>query len=373
MFPGLKLIDRYIFSQVFAAVIFGIIIVVIFWISPEILFKVVRRYIAGDVTFSVAIQLLLLEIPEILTKAIPVGLMVGSLLIFDRLSKDSELTIMRMSGISTPRLMIPVVLLGIVGAGICYYIHQEIIPYSSHKIKLLKKDIFQGNFVFVDKDKNEKPRQILIVGGYYKREEGSGLYNIKLLKFSDEVSSDTPLIESIITAETAEVKGDHWELLKGIEYEIAPNGVYKEARDFEVYDLFDEETAKIAYDYLVSSTKRPREMNDGELTQYLNLLKTLDMDDERRFTLNKYYQRFSQSFGCILLAVCGVLLGISRPRENRLLGFTIGAALIFAYYISIPPLDMLTQVGAVYPALAAWFPNLIALGTIIALVKYKSL
>ena len=381
MIPGIKILDRYVFSQVLKATIFGIFLFIVLWISPEILFKIIRRLIYGDISFEFALQLFFLEIPKVLSKAIPVGLMLGSLFVFDRLSKDSELTIIKMSGVSPVRFLLPVIFLSILGMTLCFYIYKDFIPYSTSTIKRLKGDVFQKHFVYIDKKKDKKPKQILIVGGY----TGKNIYDIKLLQFSDEVKSEneflrtpafakeTSLMKSIITAEFAEIKDNHWDLFNGIKYETASNGVYKKTKHFKKIEIFDAETAKKVEQLLVYSTKRPREMNNKELKNYINLLDSLDMPDEYRFSLSKYYQRFSHSFGCLLLAVCGVLLGTSKPREKRFIGFTIGAALIFVYYILIPFLDMLAQTGAISPVLSAWFPNIIVLATIFSLIKYKGI
>ncbi len=365
----MKLLDKYISSQVFKAAIAGIFLFIILWISPEILFKIIKRLIYGQISFELAIRLFFFEIPEILTKAIPVGLMIGSLFVFDRLSKDSELTIMRMSGVSTFRLILPIFLLSILGAGLTYVVYKNWIPYSSSEIKRLKGDFFQSHFVYIDKKPHKKPKQILIVGGY----TGNALYDIKLLRFSDKIEADTPLMKSIITSQNAKIKNDYWELDNGIMYQIASNGVYKKAEKFKKMDIFDKETAKKAKQLLVYSTKRPREMKNEELKDYISLLKVLDMPDEYRFSLSKYYERFAQAFGCLFLAICGVLLGINRPREQRLIGFTVAAALIFAYYINIPFLDMLAQMGTISPVIAAWTPNFIIVAAIMVLIKYKNI
>jgi len=369
MFWKMKILDKYIFSQVLKATLMGLLLFIILWISPEILFKIIRKFIYGEISFDLALKLFFLEIPEILTKAIPVGLMLGGLFVFDRLSKDSELTIIRMSGVSTLRLIFPIFLLSLIGMMLCFAVYKNIIPYSTSEIKRLKGDVFQRHFVYIDKKKNKKPKQILIVGGF----TGDYLYDIKLLRFSDKVQADTPLMKSIITSQSAEIKEDHWDLINGIRYEIAPNGVYKSTKNFKKLEIFDRDTSQKAEQLLVYSTKRPREMTNEGLRDYINLLEVMDMQEERRFTLSKYFQRYSHSFGCILLAVAGVLLGINRPREKRLVGFTLAAALIFSYYIFIPFLDMLAQIGTLPPVVSAWAPNFIIFAAIIGLVKYKNI
>ncbi len=364
-----KILDRYIFKQVLTATVVGIVLFIVIWISPEILFKIIRNTIYGNITPETAVKLFFLEIPEILGKAIPVGLMIGSLFVFDRLSKDSELTIIRGIGVSIQRLLVPVVILSAIGVGLCYFVSRDLIPYSTSLIKAIKNETYQEHFVYMDKTPQGKPKNIIIVGGY----NGKFINTINYLKFSDIVSSDTPLMKSIITAENAEIKDKHWVLNKGIEYKIASSGVYEKIIHFDKMNVLEGDTAQKAKTLLELSTKKPMEMTNNELNSYMNTLKSCDMQDEYRFALSKHYQRFAQAIACVFFAICGVLLGFRRPRENRFIGFTAGVALIFVYYIILPFLDMLAQTGTLTPFIAAWLPNFIIISAILAIIKYKEL
>ncbi len=363
-----KLLDRYIFKQVLTITIFGIFLFTVIWISPEILFKIIRKFIFGEIDFYLAVKLFFLEIPEILSKTIPIALLAATLYVFDRLSKDSELTIIRIAGVNTLRLLLPVVILGILGTITCFSIYKDVMPHTTNEIKRLKGDIFQKHFVYIDKKQNEKPKQILIVGGY----NGTYIYDIKLLRFSEGVNADTSLMESIITAENAVVKDNHWQLNNVVRYDIGPNGVYRDIKHLKETDILSEKSAKEAEQLLIYSTKRPREMNNRALEKYISLLASLEMPEEHRFVLSKYYQKFSRSFGCILFCICGVLLGISKPREKRFIGFTAGAVLVFMYYILVPFLDMLAQRGSLTPGLAAWFPDIMVLAVILVLIRFRN-
>ena len=365
----MAILDRYILKQVSAAAIAGIIIFIVIWISPEILFKIIRDTIYGQINPQTAVKLFFLEIPEILGKAVPVGLMIGSLYVFDRLSKDSELTIIRGVGVSLYRLVIPTVILSLIASVICYSVHNDLIPYTTSAIKKYKNETFQSNFMYMDKTSSGKPKNILMVGGY----NGKFINAVKYLMFSDIVSADEPLIKSVITAQSAEIKHGYWILNNGIEYKIAPNGVYEKIIPFKNLKILEGKASEQAKKLLVFSTKRTIEMTNSQLKSYTAVLKSLDMQDEYRFALGKYYQRIAQSLGCVFFALCGVILGFSKPRAKRFIGFTIGVALIFVYYIILPFLDMLTQSGVLYPLLAAWIPNLILLAAIISLIKYKEI
>ena len=97
------------------------------------------------------------------------------------------------------------------------------------------------------------------------------------------------------------------------------------------------------------------------------------MEEPYRLLLNKYYQRYFNSFVCVLLAVLGCLLGFSRPREQRLIGFTIAIGAIFGYYITLPFFDLLAEKGVLYPIVAASLPLWAFLIACFAFYKSKDL
>ena len=69
----------------------------------------------------------------------------------------------------------------------------------------------------------------------------------------------------------------------------------------------------------------------------------------------------------------GCLLGFSKPREQRLIGFTIAIGCIFLYYITLPFFDLLAEKGAMHPLLTAAFPPIAFLCAIIAFYRTKDL
>ena len=365
----MKMLDKYIFKQILTVSVLGIVVFIIFWISPEILFRIIKQTVNGEISTVVALKLFILEIPEILGKAIPVGIMIGCTFVFDRLSRDSELIIIRNTGITFLRLFRPVVVLSLSGLIACFITYEKLIPFSSTYMKKIKQVTSSNQLVYVDKTIAGKPKQIIVIGKY----DGKIISEIKLLTFSGTLNNETPIIKSIITAENAKWQKDHWELDSGKEYNIASDGVYKSIVSFNKKETNPLETSPNAYKLMINSIKNQKEMTFNELYNYNKLLKTIGMNEESNSILNKFHQRFAQPFSCILLALCGMILGFSKPRDKKLLGFTIGVAVIFLYYLIVPFLDMLAQTGIMTPFLAAWTPNILIAITIMLLIKYKNI
>jgi lipopolysaccharide export LptBFGC system permease protein LptF len=103
------------------------------------------------------------------------------------------------------------------------------------------------------------------------------------------------------------------------------------------------------------------------------LLKKENLAEEYNYNLNKYLQRFTHPLICILLAILGCILGFSKPREQRLIGFTIAIGFVFVYYITLPFFDLLAEKGVLSPYLTSTIPTIAFMLAIAIFYKTKDL
>ena len=123
--------------QVMMATFVAILLFTVVWIAPEMLLNTIKRTLAGEFGVKTAILVIFYELPKILGKAFPVGLLLGSLFTFDKLSKDSELTIFRAVGLSFHRIIAPVLALSLIVTWMCFVTCDKLIPYSVNKSNAL--------------------------------------------------------------------------------------------------------------------------------------------------------------------------------------------------------------------------------------------
>ena len=128
----IKLIDKYIFKQVFWACFACVFIFMIIWIMPEIFLKTIQRMISGVISVKTGISILVYELPKVLNIALPVGMLLGSILTFDKLSKDFEITVLRGVGIKFFRKFYPSYIRNIRGGG--DYRHRLVTELDYNKI-----------------------------------------------------------------------------------------------------------------------------------------------------------------------------------------------------------------------------------------------
>lgn len=366
--------DRYIFTQVLVTTIVAILLFTIVWIAPEMLLNTIKKVLAGEFSPQTGVLILLYEIPKILGKAFPVGLLLGSLFTFDKLSKDSELTIFRAVGMSFKRILAPLLVLSLIITYLCFLTYDKWIPYSCQKLAEIKGSHTLTQYIYTQKDKNNNPTQAVVVSKFLNGE----MSDVIILDFSNKIFKDLHGLENVMVANKGRMGTDNdgnpcWKLTEIKSYDINNEGIFHVVKEFDSMEILNGEPAQNAYTIMINSTKRDRDINNKDLHNYIKLLKKESLDEDYRLMLNKYLQRFFHPFVCVLLAILGCLLGFSKPREQRLIGFTIAIACIFAYYITLPFFDLLAEKGVLHPLITASFPPLAFFAAIIAFYKSKDL
>ena len=365
----IKLLDKYIFNQVFVSCFGCILVFMIVWVMPEILLKTVQRMINGTYTIEMGLSIILYELPKVLNIALPVGMLLGTLLSFDKLSKDFEITVMRGSGFPFFRIIASVIVLSVFAMAGTFIVGSKLLPYSACKLKDIKGENRSSQFVFPIKKADDSMDKIVIVSNF----DNNNIRKVVVLNFYDYSEKGTSLLSSILISDFAKYDHKSWTLNSAKKYSISEEGIFREIGTVENYKLFDGTTSENAYKLMKYSVYKDRELTNAQISEYVKMLKRERMDDEYRFMLNKYLQRYAHSFMCILFAIAGCLLGFSKPREQKFIGMLIAVGVIFAYYITIPFFDLLAEKSILSPWITSMIPPVSITALIFILKKMKDL
>ncbi len=364
----ISLLDKFILSQVFGATLVCLILFIIVWIAPETLFKIIKKVLNDHIGLYMACKLLVLEIPKVLAKAIPVGILLGSIFTFDRLSKNSELSILRGIGISFNRIMAPVICFGCVLSIFCYMVNDKLVPIASNKLGESRGG--GSHFVYIVENLDKTPKQNIIVSNFSPDE----IYDITVMNFSNAKYQDATTFKSIVFAPVAHLKDKAWVLDDALIYYIDDDGIYRKVEKKEKYSILTEGTqAQDVFDLMLNTTRKERVFTNHQISKYAKLLKEANFSDEYRYFRTKLYQRYLHPLTCILFAIIGCLLGFAPPRSQRLIGFTIAVGIIFGYYITLPFFDLLAQKGVLPSFVAAALPIFLFIISIFVIKKVKDL
>lgn len=359
----LKLIDKYILKQVLGASFVCIALFLIVWLAPETLVNIIKSVNMHVMTIGEGLKYAVYSIPFVLSKALPVGILLGCLYAFNRMSKDSELTVIRSCGINFWRIIVMPIILGVIFSVTCFFVYNQMIPYSTAELNKIKKQMPSNHFVYSVKDDNNKLTQLLIVK-YYDVEKG--ISELIVLNFNKKDVSKISLL-SDITISKKVVTGDlKWDLYDNTQYVIKYDGVFENVKNPEKLSILHGKKAHIAKQLMNYNLMRDRELTNKELKNYLKILKEEEISDLYNLNFNFYLQRIFHSAICILFAILGCLLGYSNPREQKLIGFTIAIGIIFLYYMSLQFFNLMAERSILSP----WITSTIQLILIALLIHF---
>ena len=165
----LTTLDRYIFKQLSLTVLFGVVLFSIIWLSPVTMFDLIQAVVNKKISLWNAFVMYLCHIPQVLGQTIPIAALIGSIFVFQRLSRQFELVSIFASGISATRVMRAALVVGVL-FGSVHFVAQEVInPVIAPKLDAYYneydlKDFKDRNFVFLEKNRDEKLEKFFLIG-----------------------------------------------------------------------------------------------------------------------------------------------------------------------------------------------------------------
>jgi lipopolysaccharide export system permease protein len=359
---GLKLLDRYIANEFWQPLLFGIGIVTGVWFGADQLKTIFNLIMRSGVPWNMAFMILGLHLPEIIVLTIPIGVLLGTLIVFNRLSGDSEIIALRTSGVSFYRIMVAPLLFGLVTSLVSFAINETIVPVANRTSKkleflaLYKSELPGGssNFAYMERDRNMAISRIFYVGYYDK----NSLTNVIVLDFTRDK------LVQIISAANGLFNHGEWQLEKGRTYALSSESDVTRVLQFQKLIIPGVKNAQAA---LEAGKVVPKDMNMQELWHYIQVLKASNALD--RALLVRFYQKFSQPLACLIVALSGAPLGLLGRRSRSNVGLVYSAGVVFLYYVLQSSSGALGEAGRIDPVLAAWLPNTV-IGTLGVLILY---
>lgn len=108
-------LDRYIFVQLLAVFsFFALVLVSVYWVNRAV--RLFDQLVGGGETLWVFLELSALTLPNVIRLVLPVASFAAAVYVAARLTRDSELVVMRAAGLSSARMLRPVAAFGAVVA-----------------------------------------------------------------------------------------------------------------------------------------------------------------------------------------------------------------------------------------------------------------
>jgi lipopolysaccharide export system permease protein len=161
----------------------------------QFLMKYLDQLTGKGLSAAVIAELITLNLAWMLVLAVPMGVLVATLMAFGGLASTNQITAMRASGISLYRMIAPVIAGSILICILLVMFNNDVLPDANHRTKVLTSDI-----------SHKKPTLTLVPGMFIQLLQGHSILVRKTFEHSNDLEGVTiidyskPLMTATITA-----------------------------------------------------------------------------------------------------------------------------------------------------------------------------
>ncbi len=356
-------LDRYVFAEftkIFVATALGFPILLTVIDLTDNLDKYLNRNLPrGDIALSYVYGL-----PEAMYLVLPAAVLFATVFTIGALTRHSEITAAKASGISFYRVAAPI-FVGAVLAGGLALVLSELAPISNRRVVELRQEATYAtgseryNFAFGAAEGRVYKIQQLQVG------TGSA-EAVQIERRGLEGDSTYPTW--IATAQRARWQSrTGWLLLNGTMHVLTDQRPNLSITFDSLRDRHFVETPT----QLMASPKTPADMRYAELGRYIRAMERSG-SDVNTIKVDRAL-KIAIPITCIIIALFGAPLATSTQRGGAAWGIGLSLGVTITFLIFIQLTKAIGGEAVLDPTLAAWLPNtLFALGGLVLLAKVRT-
>jgi len=361
----LKTIERYVFGAFLSSFVLAFL-VLSFVLTIGLLVQIVG-YIMDGVPMSLVGEFCMVSLPETLQWSMPLALLVSSVLVFSRMSADSEIAAMRACGVNLLSVVKWPFLFAVLCTSLGFWVNNEIVPRGHEIRRTLKTRVSVKTGLSV-----MEPGRVIDdfpkVKLYFGRKEGNWLYDLVVLDYSN------PAVDRIVTADKAlvtqtdsdvnlelynmtvdPVDEKHLTMARANRFVYTMKDVVKRTsysrrtKDFRFLELRQQIRAHSAAGFRPSGDPN----RDARWKELLARTRS-----EYKVELNK---RFVFAMASLCFVLVGIPLGIRSQRKESTVGMAISLAVSLGYYVIVILLLSAENMYWICPEILIWLPVAVCL------------
>ncbi|NTV02876.1 MAG: YjgP/YjgQ family permease [Chlorobiaceae bacterium] len=370
----MKIFDRYILKAHAGPLFFGFFTIMFVFII-SFLTRFIDHLVGRGLDLWVMVEMILLESAWMVSLALPMSVLIATVMAYGNLTNSSEMTVMRSGGVSVYRLAMPVLLASLLLAAGDERFNNVLLPEANFRAKALMSDISRL-----------KPGFAVSQGAFSDFIKGYSLMARKVDSSTGKLEGvlmydrDRPNVRTVIMAGSGRIAftPDYRYLVMTLEdgqiHELSLPAMDKYRRiSFRKHRYVFEATG---YGFERSdSNSGPRgggELSASELLSMGRELKARadasqrtgspDMENFRQQyfeTMIEYHKKFSLAVACVAFSLVGIPLGVMARRG----GFGVGAGLSLLFFVLYWALmiggEKIAKTGLLTPGVWVWLPDIL--------------
>ena len=346
----MRLLDRYVIRNFLQAYFYCIAGFLSIWLIFDISDNI-STFIDEHFGFALTVRYYATQVPEVFIILLPVSLLLALLFALGRMSRANEIVSMLTAGVSIPRVLAPLIGLGLLTVAASFALNYSLAPHA----EMAKK-----NFVA-----NAHSRASVIEGQIFRNrtdlrtwfiqnfQPGQGVFNnVQVLQ---QDSHDNIVANYLTPRATYHADTKVWELeqVKVVHYDTTGNIVDEQLFPSLKIDNWSETPFRLG-----SANVRAEYLSLPELREYLHFNSDFPTTLLAPFRTHLQY-RLALPWTCLVVVCIAAPLGIGYSRRGVLASVASAMVLVFAMNFLTHLFLALGEGDRISPLVAAWTPNLV--------------
>jgi len=360
----MNLLHRHIFWSVLTTCLASVGLFAAVLILGNVLNDMVGFVMAGQIGLDTFLYLMGLLVPYVAAYALPMGVLLGVLLVLGRLSAQNEVTAMRAAGMSLVYIARPVLILRGMASALALIINFEFMPRARMAYKQILAEAVQANplsFIVPKTFVRDFPNIVL----YVDEKEGAVLRDVWFWRldkqdrvrefgraaegalFFDEENSSLEVVLRNVTAEARNDKDP-----ENYSKMLGTTSVGELPLSFRVDDIFSPNNKRQKFAW----------MTFAELMQAKKQAAAEGDETKRMSVAVALSEKGSTALAVLAFALMAIPLGVKVSRKETSANLGIALALVMGYYFLTVIVSWLEAKPEWRPDLLMWLPALLFLG-----------
>lgn len=340
----MKILDKYLLKEMLVPFLAGMLIILVLWVG-NIVFLQVSVLRGRTELLPIFLQFVMLKSMAYVTVSLAAGSIFGCALAISRLTRDSEITVLRMAGGSVRRILAPFILMGLLTSVAAFVIQEKAVPWAEKRSeKLIYKLYYAQSLPMIQADVFFNWQQYYF---YIQRVERKGriaeMKNVTVWELPSGMGYPT-----ITTAKSAVWRNQIVYMRDGVMHKIGKDGFTEYEARFQNFSL----NLRRQIEQMFESEKTPEQMSTAELGKQIDMMSKSGLPIANMRI--DYNFKFSVPLTCVILVLCTGPLSMRFGRNSHFAGALIGIVVAFFCWNVMLFAKLFGQAGWLPPALAGW-------------------
>ena len=369
----MKRMDRYLLGEMLLPFVSGVLLIIVMLVGNT-LFPLIELITKNGIPLMVVAKLVAFNLPTLLVLTLPAGTAVAAAWAVNRLARDSEVTAIRMAGVSLRRLFLPVFFMGLMASLVGFFVGDRVVPPANREFQQTQSQMgayaFQAlpnvaaDKVFTFQDYSFHIHQI-------HKDSGGDVNKLQLVGVTIFKNPENGVgFPTLMTAQSATYDHDVWTLYGVVMHILDASG----QETYEMAGPHDKVTLNLRVPLAgleQSATQTPDMLTMQELGSEMRALASTGQrgtDAYNQVAVN-YYTKLSLPFICLAFALCAPPLTLRFARQGAYTGIFLSILMVWVAWNTLLLGKFLGLSGKLPPILAAWAPDVLftALGILFLL------